>query len=114
MSKCIFCKIVKGEIPSKKVYEDQDLIVIHDIKPLAPVHVLIIPKKHIAKLSGAGPEDKILLGKIQLVAAKIAHDLKIDEAFRVLLANGSKAGQSVFHIYYHLRGGWKNNIPEDI
>lgn len=111
---CIFCKIVKGEIPAKKVYEDQDLIAIHDIKPLAPVHVLVIPKKHIARLSEAKPEDKILLGEIQLIAAQVARDLKIDEAFRVLLANGEKAGQSVFHIHYHVRGGWKSEVPEDI
>lgn len=110
---CIFCRIVKGEIPAKKVYEDRDLIVIHDIKPLAPVHVLLIPKKHIAQLSEAKPEDKILLGKIQLVAAQVARDLKIEEAFRVLLCNGVKAGQSVFHLHYHVRGGWKGDVPED-
>lgn len=110
---CIFCKIVKGEIPSKKVYEDENILAFYDIHPLAPIHVLVIPKKHIAKLSEASDEDENLLGKLQLAAARIAKDLKIDDAFRVLLCNGEKAGQSVFHIHYHLRGGWKDP-PEDI
>jgi len=113
MDDCIFCKIVKGEVPSKKVYEDVDILAFYDIHPLAPVHVLVIPKKHIAKLSEAGEEDEDLLGKIQIVLSKIAKDLKIEDSFRVLLCNGEKAGQSVFHIHYHLRGGWENP-PKDI
>ncbi len=113
MDDCIFCKVIKGEIPSKKVYEDDSILAFYDIHPLAPVHVLVIPKKHIAKLSDAGEEDINLLGTIQITLAKIAKDLKIDDSFRALLCNGEKAGQSVFHIHYHLRGGWENP-PEDI
>lgn len=113
MNDCIFCKIVKGEILSKKVYEDDRILAFYDIHPLAPVHVLVIPKKHIAKLSEASERDANLLGKIQIAIVKIAKDLKIEDSFRVLLCNGEKVGQSVFHIHYHLRGGWKKP-PEDI
>ena len=111
MDDCIFCKIVKGEIPSKKVYEDDNILAFYDIHPLAPVHVLVIPKKHITMLSEASEEDVVLLGKIQIVLSKIAKDLKIDDSFRVLLCNGEKAGQSVLHIHYHLRGGWEGEAP---
>lgn len=112
-NECVFCKIIKGDLPSKKVYEDNDILAFYDIRPLAPIHVLVIPKKHITKLSEAGEENASLLGKIQITIAKIAKDLKIGDSFRVLLCNGEKVGQSVFHIHYHLRGGWENP-PEDI
>ncbi len=113
MENCVFCKIIKGKVPSKKVYEDEEVLAFHDTNPLAPVHVLVISKKHIGKLSEANNTDAMILGKIQLVAAKVAKDLGIGEAFRVLNANGSEAGQSVFHIHYHVRGGWKEGMPED-
>ena len=108
---CVFCKVISGGIPSKKVYEDKEILAFYDINPLAQVHVLIIPKKHIAKLSEAKKEDAALLGKVQLAAAEIARKLKIDRAFRVSLCNGEGAGQSVFHLHYHLRGGWKGVAP---
>ena len=111
MDDCIFCKIIDGEISSKKVYEDENIFAFYDIHPLAPIHVLIIPKKHIARLSEATLEDENLLGKLQLAAAKIAKDLKIADTFRLSLCNGKKAGQSVFHIHYHLRGGWEGEAP---
>jgi histidine triad (HIT) family protein len=114
MEDCIFCKIIKGEIPCKKEFEDEDVLVFHDTYPLAPVHLLVVPKKHISKLSDATADDQMLLGKIQLVAAKVAKDLGIGEAFRVLNANGTLAGQTVFHIHYHVRGGWGDKAPEDI
>jgi histidine triad (HIT) family protein len=113
MNDCLFCKIVKGDTPSKKVYEDNDILAFYDTHPLAPIHVLVIPKKHIVKLSEAGKEDENLLGKLQLMVAKIAKELKIDDAFRLFLCNGEKAGQSVLHIHYHLRGGWEKP-PGDI
>ena len=113
MEECTFCKIIKGNIPSKKVYEDEEVLAFHDINPLAPVHVLVIPKKHIEKLSEASDNDIEILGKLQIIAAKVAKDLGIGEAFRVLNANGKDAGQSVFHIHYHVRGGWKKEAPED-
>lgn len=108
---CVFCKIIKGELPAEKVYEDNEILAFNDVHPLAPIHVLIIPKKHIEKLTEAKEKDQTLLGKIQLVAVKIAEKLRISESFRVSLCNGTKAGQSVFHIHYHLRGGWKGDAP---
>lgn len=111
MSECIFCKVVKGELPTKKVYENDEILAFNDIHPLAPIHVLIIPKKHIEKLTEVKEKDQMLLGEIQLVAAKIAKKLGISESFRVSLCNGAKAGQSVFHLHYHLRGGWKGDAP---
>ena len=104
----MFCKIIKGEIPSKKIYEDDEILAFKDINPVAPVHVLIVPKKHIAKIAEAGEEDMKVLGKIQLIAAKIAKDLGTGETFRISNANGENAGQSVFHLHYHLLGGWKD------
>lgn len=111
MADCVFCKIIKGDLPSRKEYEDSDVIVIHDINPAAPVHLLIIPKKHIAKLSDATSKDKNLLGKIQLTAAKVAKKAGIGDAFRVTVASGKGAGQTVFHLHYHLIGGW-DKVPE--
>lgn len=105
-TECIFCKIVAGELPSKKEYEDEDVIAIHDINPAAPVHLLVIPKKHIAKLAEARQEDQNLLGKIQIVAAKVAEKTGISDAFRVATASGKDAGQTIFHIHYHVIGGW--------
>lgn len=105
MDDCIFCKIVKGEVTSKKEYEDKDVLAFHDIHPKAPVHVLVIPKKHIARLSEASEDDQALLGKCQLVAAKLAKKLGVEDAFRLSLANGKGAGQDVFHIHYHVLGG---------
>ena len=105
---CVFCKIVKGEIPSKKVYEDDEIVAFNDINPVAPIHILVIPKKHIPRVVDAGEEDLKVLGKIQLVIGKIAKDLGIGDSFRIANANGENAGQSVFHIHYHLLGGWKD------
>jgi len=103
---CVFCRIIAGELPCKKEYEDSNVMAFDDINPIAPVHVLIVPKKHIENLSKAEDEDKIVLGDCQLVAAKLASKLGIKEAFRVATASGKKAGQSVFHLHYHLIGGW--------
>lgn len=114
MADCIFCKIVSGEVPSKKIFEDEDTLSFHDINPKAPVHFLIIPKKHIDKLAQAKEEDKTLLGKIQLLAARLAKDFGIGEAFRLLSFNGKSAGQTVFHLHYHVRGGWEGKVSEDI
>jgi len=107
MTDCIFCKIIEGTVPSKKIYEDEDMIAFNDIHPAAPVHVLIVPKKHITNLDGSRDEDLELLGKIQRVAAKLAKELKINDAFKVHTVNGEKAGQTIFHLHYHLQGGYK-------
>lgn len=107
MEDCIFCKIVKGEVPANKVWEDEDILAFWDIKPSAPVHILIIPKKHLENVSAAQDGDRDLLGKIQLTAVKVAQKLNIADGFRISTLNGKKAGQVVFHLHYHLQGGWE-------
>ncbi|OGY27414.1 MAG: histidine triad nucleotide-binding protein [Candidatus Woykebacteria bacterium RIFCSPHIGHO2_12_FULL_43_10] len=112
MTECIFCKIVAGSIPSKKVYEDEHILAFHTMEPQAPKHILVVPKKHISRLADVGEENLDELGRCQVVAAKIAKDEGIGEAFRVVINSGEKAGQSVFHIHYHLLGGWEKT-PDD-
>lgn len=103
---CLFCKIVNQEIPSEKVYEDDDLYAFRDIEPAAPEHVLIIPKKHIVSLLELRPEDEHLVGKILLAAQKIATDLGLAQnGFRLVNNTGEHGGQTVFHIHFHLLGG---------
>jgi histidine triad (HIT) family protein len=112
MQDCVFCKIVKREIPSNKVYEDKEVLVFKDIHPLAPVHLLIIPKKHIKNLGNTSEKDLKILGKCQIIAGKVAKKVGIGESFRLLTATGAGAGQTVFHLHYHLIGGWKKDVPE--
>lgn len=103
---CIFCKIVSGQIPSNKVFEDDKIIAFRDLDPKAPEHILVIPKKHIASLASAGPEDHKLLGHIQLKIAEIAKDLGISESgYRVVTNIGQEGGQTVDHLHYHVLGG---------
>lgn len=115
MEDCIFCKIINGELPSKIEYEDKDLIVFQNINPVAPTHVLIVPKKHMVNLSEVSDSDQEVLGKMLLIAKKMSVKLGISDAFRVAVANGENAGQSVFHLHFHLTGGWKEkyNREED-
>jgi histidine triad (HIT) family protein len=113
MEDCIFCKIIKGELPSKIEYRDDDLVVFQNINPLAPIHVLIVPKKHIINLSDISQTDQALLGKMLLVAKEMSVKLGISNAFRVAVANGENAGQSVFHLHMHLTGGWKEKYTRD-
>ena len=105
MESCLFCRIIRGELPSKKVYEDADSYALEDIRPQAPTHVLIIPKKHIRGLSEAQTEDAEVLGHLQLVAAQIARERGIEDGYRTVLNVGPGAGQSVFHLHLHLIGG---------
>ena len=108
MENCIFCKIIKGEIPSKKVYEDDEILAFHDISPMAPTHVVIIPKKHIETLLDATEEDSYLIGHIYQVINKIAEDMKIEkDGFRVIVNCGKDAGQEVMHLHFHLLAGKK-------
>ena len=101
--KTIFQKVIDGEIPSEKIYEDDLTIVIKDINPQAPTHVLVIPKTNeIPKLSDATKEHKTLLGHLLLVAGKISRQLGVDEAFRLIINNGAEAGQTVFHLHLHI------------
>ena len=102
---CLFCKIIAGTIPSKKVYEDDRVFAFEDINPGAPTHVLIIPKQHLEGLNKAKLEDAEILGYMQLVAAQIGRDRNIEEGYRTVLNVGPRSGQSVFHIHLHILGG---------
>ena len=102
---CLFCKIAAKQIPSKVVYEDDEVFAFEDIGPQAPTHVLIIPRRHFASLDEATPEDQRVLGKLQLVAADLARKLKLAGSYRTVVNTGEGAGQSVFHMHVHLLGG---------
>ncbi|MGD8189645.1 histidine triad nucleotide-binding protein [Brevibacillus ginsengisoli] len=109
---CLFCKIINQEIPSKKVYEDDYVYAFHDINPIAPVHVLVIPKKHIASVLDIHAEDKELIGHIHLAIQKVAQIMNLTESgFRVITNTGVHGQQTVFHLHYHVIGGrqleWK-------
>ena len=111
MNDCIFCKIIKGKIPSTKVYEDDEILAFRDINPLAPVHVLVIPKKHISSLVELQPEDETIVGKIYTIINKIARQENIFESgFRVVVNCGEDGGQEVKHLHFHLIGGKKLGI----
>ena len=101
---CIFCKIAEGEIPSNKVFEDDDFIVFHDIKPIAPVHFLIVPKAHIESLLSAEVTHQDLLGKSLLMAPQLALQLGL-KGFRTMINTGREGGQEVFHLHIHVFGG---------
>ena len=111
MSLTLFEKIINKEITAEILYEDDISIVIKDISPQAPTHLLIIPKKVIPKLSDATDEDQDILGHLMLLAGKIADQLGLDETFRLVVNNGAKAGQSVFHLHLHLLSGRPLNWP---
>ena len=114
---CIFCKIVRGEIPSNKVYEDEQTYAFHDINPVAPVHILIIPKKHILGIQELREEDECLVGHMFTVARKIAQeqgltpDEELNGGYRLVFNVGKDAGQSVFHLHLHLIGGRQMGWP---
>ena len=105
MSDTIFGKIASGEIPAEFIYEDEHCVAIHDINPQAPVHVLVIPRKAIVKLSDAEPEDQALLGHLMLAVGKIATQLGVSEGFRLIVNNGEGGGQTVFHLHLHILAG---------
>ncbi len=105
MDDCLFCKIIAGKIPSKKVYEDDKVYVFEDINPKAPTHVLIIPKRHIVGLKEAQESDAEIIGYSHLIAAKIAKDRSIEDSYRTVYNVGPGSGQSVFHLHLHLLGG---------
>ena len=102
---CLFCRILRGEIPAKKVYENDHVLAFEDIDPKAPTHVLVIPKKHFAGLKEAQAEDAEVIGRCHLAAAEIARQRKIENGYRTVLNVGPGAGQSVFHLHVHLLGG---------
>ncbi len=111
MSDCLFCKIIAGQIPSKKVYEDEKVFVFQDINPQAPVHFLIIPREHIVGLNTAGENDAEIIGYCHLVAAKLAKQHNIEDGYRTVFNVGPKSGQSVFHLHLHLIGGREMKWP---
>jgi len=109
---CLFCKIARKEIPSKIVYEDEDTVAFEDIKPQAPLHVLIIPRRHIAKISDLTDADALIAGKLSVAAKKVAAARGLDESgYRIVLNCNRDAGQEVFHIHAHLLGGRKFAWP---
>ncbi len=108
---CIFCKIANKEIPSKKVYEDGQIVAFNDLDPQAPVHVLIIPKKHIQSADQITDDDKEVIGKIFVVASKIAKELGLENGYRIVNNCGEDGGQTVSHLHFHLMGGRKMHWP---
>jgi len=113
MENCIFCKIAQKEVPADIVYEDGDIIAFRDAHPIAPVHILVIPKKHIASVADISGKDTLLMGKLIMTAKKIAEDLKISrDGYKLLFRVGEHGGQEVGHIHLHLIGGVQ--LAEDI
>jgi histidine triad (HIT) family protein len=109
---CLFCKIIAGDIPSNKVYDDEHVFAFHDISPAAPTHILMIPKKHIAAVKDASIEDTELLGKLMFKAAEVARQEGLEEeGYRIVVNTGNHGGQTVFHIHLHILGGRGMNWP---
>ncbi len=102
---CIFCKIIAGQIPAKKAYEDEELLAFHDINPWAPVHVLIIPKQHVATLYDVEPGHEALMGRMLGLAPRLMRELGVDNGFRVVLNTGRDGAQEVYHLHMHVMGG---------
>jgi histidine triad (HIT) family protein len=112
MSDCLFCKVIRGEIPSKKVYEDDTIFAFEDINPQAPTHILIIPKEHYASLNDVPGKDKDLLGHILIKGRELAQKAGLENSgFRIVLNTGRDSGQAVFHIHFHLLGGRRLSWP---
>jgi histidine triad (HIT) family protein len=108
---CVFCKIANGEIPSKKVYEDDKVLAFCDLQPQAPVHILIIPKEHISSAADITPENSAIVAHIYEVAAKLAKANHLDDGFRIVCNVGKEGGQSVMHLHFHLLGGRSMKWP---
>jgi len=102
---CIFCKIVAGQIPSKKVHEDDELLAFHDINPWAPVHILIIPKQHIVSMADIGDEHARLLGRMMALSPRLMRDLGVTNGYRHVINTGPDGGQEVPHLHMHVMGG---------
>ncbi|CAM3540012.1 histidine triad nucleotide-binding protein [Parendozoicomonas haliclonae] len=105
MSDCIFCKITKGEIPAEIVYEDEHCIAFRDIQPKAPVHLLVIPRKHVANLDDLTDDDRDLISHMMLTIPRIARQQGLNEGYRTVTNNGEGGGQEVFHLHFHILGG---------
>lgn len=105
MTDCIFCRIAQGEIPCKKIHEDEDLLAFHDLHPKRPVHFLIIPKVHISSLADATAEHKDILGKIMVKTSELARQVGLTDGFRTVINTGRVGGQEVYHLHVHILGG---------
>jgi histidine triad (HIT) family protein len=105
MNECLFCKIARGEIPCSKIYEDDEVLAFHDINPVAPVHFMLIPKLHLASLADAEEIHATLLGKLLLLAPRLAKEQGLDHGFRTVINTGRGGGQEVFHLHIHVIGG---------
>ncbi len=108
---CVFCKIISGDIPSSKVYEDEWVVAFKDLEPQAPVHVLIVPKEHIASAAEITAENSFLVAKVFEAAAKIAKEMDLKDGFRIVNNCGEKAGQTVMHIHFHMMAGREFTWP---
>ena len=102
---CIFCKIVVGQVPSRKIYEDEELLAFHDVQPWAPVHVLVIPKQHLATLSDVQAEHNAMLGRMLALAPRLMAELGVNNGYRTLINTGRDGGQEVYHLHMHVMGG---------
>ncbi len=105
MTDCIFCKIAAGDIPSRKVYEDEDVVAFHDINPAAPVHFMIVPKRHVASLESCDASHRDILGKMMLLAPKLAREQGLTDGFKTVINTGAGGGQVVMHLHVHVLGG---------
>jgi histidine triad (HIT) family protein len=111
---CIFCKIASGQLPARMIYQDDELLALHDIRPAAPVHFLIIPRLHLASLFDVGPEHAGLLGKMLTLAPRLAREQGCEDGFRTVINTGRNGGQEVFHLHLHVMGGprpWTRQAP---
>jgi len=105
MENCIFCRVARGEIPSRKVYEDEDVLAFHDIHPVAPVHFLVIPRQHIASLYDCDMSHQAVLGKIMALSGRLAREQGANEGFRTIVNTGRIGRQEVYHVHVHIIGG---------
>jgi len=111
MNECVFCRIVRGEAPARIIYQDEEVTAFHDLHPQAPVHILIVPNRHIVGVAQVEAGDEPLLGKLFSVARRLAEEQEIVEGYRLVINNGRGAGQSVFHLHVHLLGGRRLGWP---
>jgi len=105
MEDCIFCKIIAGKIPSRKVFEDEDILAFHDIHPVAPVHFMVVPKLHIASLADVQPDHQMLLGKMLVYGSSLAKEQGCSEGWRTIINTGRVGRQEVYHLHMHIIGG---------
>ena len=111
MDNCVFCKIVRGEIPSRNLYEDDEVFAFHDIHPAAPVHFMLVPKQHIESLLTVEEAQRDVLGKIMVLAPRLAKQQGLESGFRIIINSGRAGGQEVFHLHVHVIGNPKGLPP---